>query len=139
MRRLRRRPEYLVKHGILIDTTHLLPLFGVDVGLSGYGEAFPRLLEEYRVYYTPLPLTEAKWIVLKISRMKPELSDKILLEYRKRLDTIISNDKLEETIMTNDVKEEVTDHLLRMGFARLLRQDDLCYSIPLQRYPFNQR
>ncbi len=105
----------MVKRKILLDTTYLLPLFGIDVGLSGYEVLFPRLLEEYRVYYTPLSLVESKLIVLKLSKMKPELSDKFLIEYRKGLDTIISNDKLEDTIITNGVIEEVADHLLRMG------------------------
>lgn len=100
---------------ILLDTVYLLPVFGVDVGLEGYGDLFPRLLEEFHVYYTPLSLVEAKWVILKLSKARPELSHRLLDEYRRGLEALLSDDRLGETVVTNGVIEEVADYLLEEG------------------------
>jgi len=51
---------------LMLDTTYLLPLFGIDVPLQRYSEIFPKLVTQYEVWYTPLSLVEAKWIILKL-------------------------------------------------------------------------
>jgi len=51
---------------LVLDTTYLLPIFGIDMRLKGFGELFPRLLASYAVLYNPVSLVEAKWIVLKL-------------------------------------------------------------------------
>ncbi len=105
----------MAKSRILLDTMYLLPVFGVDVGLEAYGDLFPRLLEEFHVYYTPLSLVEAKWVILKLSKAKRELSQRLLDEYRKGLEALLSDNRLRETVVTNGVIEEVADYLLELG------------------------
>ena len=105
----------MAKPVILLDTTYLLPVFGIDVGLDEYEALFPRLLEEFKVYYSPLSLVEAKWVVLRVSKAKPGISRRLLEEYRRGLEAIVSDSRLEETIVTNSVIEEAADYLLELG------------------------
>ena len=105
----------MAKPSVLLDTMYLLPVFGVDVGLDEYGSLFPRILEELHVYYSPLSLVEAKWVILKLSRMKPDASSRLLDEYRRGLEAILADNRLKETIITNSMIEEVADHLLEQG------------------------
>lgn len=105
----------MVKPRVLLDTTYLLPVFGVGIGLEGYEDKFPRLLEEFYIHYSPLSLIEAKWIILKLSKINPNISRRLLAEYRRGLEVVISDDRLRETITTNSVIEEVADHLLELG------------------------
>ncbi len=103
------------KESILLDTTYLLPLFGVSMGLEGYEELFPRLLGEYEVMYTPLSLVEAKWIILRLVKRRPEFRDELLREYRAGLETLMVDERLRPTVLTNGLIEDVADRLLGLG------------------------
>ena len=105
----------MARERILLDTTYLLPLFGIHLNLRGYEEMFPRLLGEFEVLYTPVSLVEAKWIILKLARRKPTLRDRLLREYRAGLDALMADERLRATVLTNSMIEDIADHLLGLG------------------------
>ena len=97
---------------LVLDTTYLLPIFGIDVRLKGFGELFPRLLASYAVLYNPVSLVEAKWIVLKLSGGDPSRKELLLKAYRLGLRALLSDRRLKQTGLTNPDVEEIADELL---------------------------
>jgi len=97
---------------LLLDTTYILPIFGVKVSLKNYEEMFPKLLEEYVVLYNPLSLVEAKWIILKLTRRVPSKRNLLLRAYRRGLEALLSDERLKNTILTDIKIEEIADRLL---------------------------
>ncbi|RLF03549.1 MAG: hypothetical protein DRK00_08680 [Thermoprotei archaeon] len=97
---------------LLLDTTYLLPIFGIKVGLRGYEEVFPKLIEEHAALYSPLSLVEAKWVVLKLARRSPSRRDALLEAYRLGLEALLSDKRLTMTEATSSKIEEVADKLL---------------------------
>lgn len=97
---------------LLLDTTYLLPVFGVGVGLRRYEELFPRLLERYFVLYNPVSVVEAKWIVLRLCRREPRRRADLLEAYRRGLRALLGDERLHQTPLTSPEIEEIADRLL---------------------------
>jgi hypothetical protein len=97
---------------LLLDTTYLLPAFGVAVRLKGFEERFPKLLERYSVSYNPISLVEAKWIVLKLARERAADRDSLLERYRLGLSVVLEDERLAQSSLTNEAVERVADWLL---------------------------
>ncbi len=93
---------------ILLDTSYILPLFGIDVDIDGLKENFPKVLREFEVYYSPLSLIEAKFIVLRLLKDGVNL----LEDYRIGLSSILNEDILKSTPLTSSEIEKVADKLL---------------------------
>lgn len=112
--RRRRKQEYTNKtkhtNGILLDTSYLLPILGIKVNLEDYDETFPLLLARFNVFYNPVSLVEAKWIALK--RYRKTGNTRILKRFSEGVESIILDDRLKETILTNSLIEETSDKLL---------------------------
>ena len=103
---------------LVLDTTYLLPIFGIGVGLEGFNELFPKLLSEHAVLYNPVSLVEAKWIVLKLAKRKPQKRDTLLERFRIGLEALLRDERLGQTELTNPDIEGVADLLLtRAGVA----------------------
>jgi len=117
---------------ILLDTTYLLPVFSVDVGLKGFKKYFPKLLVEHEVYYSPASLVEAKWIVLALVKRGVE---GLLEAYRVGLRALLSDVRLRQTPLTTPEVEEVADEALKEGlkdyFDRLLFATAACLDLVL--------
>lgn len=96
---------------LVLDTTYLLPIFGVSIKLPRFKEVFPQLLSRYRVLYNPGSIIEAKWIVLGLSKGRRERS-LTLARYRKGLKTLLFEERLVQTVLTSPEVEEVADKLL---------------------------
>jgi hypothetical protein len=97
---------------LVIDTSYLLPVFGVGLGFREYERRFPAVLRRYSVIYNPASLIEAKWIVLKMAREKPGSKDALLEAYRTGLKVLASIAELKQSAMTDYAIEEVADLLL---------------------------
>ena len=95
---------------LLLDTTYLLPVFGIDVGLARFETKFPRVLGEYDIRYNPVSLLEAKWIILKMSRRGDR--DKFLKRYRAGLRAIMTDKRISQTRFTDGAVELIADELL---------------------------
>lgn len=93
---------------ILLDTTYILPLLGVDVEVKGLKENFIKVLENYEVYYNPISLIETKFIVLQLLKNGVD----VLEDYKIGLNRILLEDRLKQTPLTNPEIETVADSLL---------------------------
>ncbi len=102
---------------LLLDITYLLPLLGIDVGLADYSRYFPVLHHYFEIYYSPVSLIEAKWIILKSIKRLRNQRDKIRLlrEYRIGLELIQKTPYYKETVISNSIIEETADRLWMMG------------------------
>lgn len=109
---------------LLLDTTYLLPAFGISVGLKGFQLRFTELLDSYSVLYNPVSLVESKWAVLKKAREDRPNRGALLGAFRTGLKVIESDGRLRETPLTSESVEEVGDQLLADGlkdyFDRLI-------------------
>ena len=103
---------------LVLDTTYLLPIFGIGVKLEGFDDLFSELLIEYTVLYNPVSLVEAKWIVLKLTKREPQKRDVLLRRFRIGLEALLRDKRLGQTELTNPDIEEIADLLLtRAGVA----------------------
>jgi PIN domain nuclease of toxin-antitoxin system len=100
---------------LLLDSTYLLPIFGVSVGLGDFRSRFTRLLDSFSVVYNPVSLVESKWAVLKKAREDPARRGSLLEAYRRGLKVLESDGRLKETRLTSDVVEAVADELSAKG------------------------
>lgn len=97
---------------LLLDTTYLLPAFGVAVRLKGFEERFPELLETHRVGYNPVSLVEAKWIILRLGRERALERGALLERYRLGLRVVLADDRLRQSSLTSEEVERIADGLL---------------------------
>jgi hypothetical protein len=97
---------------ILLDTTYLLPIFGVKLEYRDFEANFPNALEKYSVRYNPVSLIEAKWTVLRISRRNRDKRDVLLQSFRTGLMSLERDKRFQATAFTNDTIEESSDILL---------------------------
>jgi len=97
---------------LLLDTTYLLPIFGVSVKLKDYNVLFPKLINKYSIFYNPVSLIEAKWIVIGLSRRKPSIREVLLSRFREGLRAILGDERFSQTVLTNSEVEEIADELL---------------------------
>ncbi len=97
---------------LLLDTTYLLPIFGLKIDLSNFQTNFSRLLTTYSVLYNPISLVEAKWVLLRLARREPRRRSEFLQRYRMGLKALVSDSRLKQTSLTDDVVETIADKLL---------------------------
>jgi hypothetical protein len=97
---------------LLLDTTYILPAFGIGVQLDGFDERFPKVLEKHSASYNPISLVEAKWVVLKLSRQHAADRGKLLERYRLGLRVLLGDARLKQTALTSETVERVADGLL---------------------------
>jgi len=103
---------------LLLDTTYLLPTFGVAMQLEGFEERFPRVLQTHDVRYNPISLVEAKWVVLKLSRQRAAIRGKMLERYRLGLKVLLADERFKQTDLTSEAVERVADGLLVDSHAK---------------------
>ena len=97
---------------LVLDTTYLLPIFGIGVELEGFETLFPQLLGKYEVLYNPLSVVEAKWISLRLGRDDPSMREGLLAAFTKGLKALLGDERLKQTELTNPEIEETADILL---------------------------
>ena len=62
---------------VFLDTTYLLPLFGVDIGLSKAEEAMlQKIIDEFYPMINSLSLLEVKWKILHFSKKNKRILDR---------------------------------------------------------------
>ena len=69
----------------LLDTSFLLPVFGVDIDVPDVRNQLLRLSRKFTLLINSLSILEAKWIILKLSRRKPE----VLESFRDGLNLVV--------------------------------------------------
>jgi hypothetical protein len=95
---------------LLLDSSYLFPIFGVELEYHDFGSAFSKLLDRYSVKYNPVSLIEVKWYTLR--QMKKRGKGDLLFSYRRGLTSLQKDQRLESTQLTNDKIEELSDTLL---------------------------
>lgn len=112
MKKLKRKIMSMDK--ILLDTTYLLPIFGINVNLKNFENHFPKLLTTSDVLYTSISIVEAKWVILRLTKKTHESNDrkKILNAYRIGLRILFGDGRLTHTNLTNPDIEEIADQLM---------------------------
>jgi hypothetical protein len=97
---------------LLLDTTYLLPAFGVQMQLEGFEERFPKVLKTYSVSYNPISLVEAKWVILRLGRKRAADRGELIERYRLGLKVLLADERLKQTSLTSEAVERVADGLL---------------------------
>lgn len=98
---------------LLLDSTYLLPIFGISLELQDFESVFTRLPDNYVVKYNPVSLIETKWTVIRRSRKMKDRREELLQSYRQGLVSIQQRDSsLQSTSLTNEAIEEFSDVLL---------------------------
>lgn len=112
---------------LLLDSSYLFPIFGIELEYRNFESVFSSLPEKYLVKYNPVSLIEAKWYVLRKSKKHRGRLDTLLQSYRTGLVSLLRDKRLESTPLTNELIEELSDSLLSK-FALRDYFDRLIYS-----------
>ena len=109
-------------HNVIVDTSYLLPLFGIDVKTKIKLE---EILEEYgKVYYNPISLIEAKWVMYRIVKRGLISLKEARSDYREGLEALLRDRRFIQTQLTSPEVEDIADELEDMGlkdyFDRLI-------------------
>ena len=96
---------------LLLDSSYLLPIFGVGLEYRDFELVFPKLADQYSIRYNPVSIIEAKWYVLKQIKKKKANED-LLQSYRRGLSSLERDQTLKSTPLTNEKIEELSDALL---------------------------
>ena len=108
----------MVGEDLLLDTTYLLPILGIRMSLKGFSELFPKLLDDYTVFYNPVSLVEAKWVVLRLAKKEPQKRGALLKRFRTGLEALLRDKRLVQSELTSPSVEEIADLLLiEVGLA----------------------
>jgi predicted nucleic acid-binding protein len=97
---------------LLLDTTYILPLFGLKVNLRDFNANFPMLMSKFLTSYNPIALVESKWIILKLIKKNPSKREDLLEAYRVGMNTLMNDHRLRQTMLTDQRTEEIADNLL---------------------------
>ncbi|MGI0084963.1 MAG: PIN domain-containing protein [Nitrososphaerales archaeon] len=97
---------------LVLDTTYLLPIFGLESRLPHFNDSFRRLLTDYEVRYNPVSLLEAKWLVLRLAKKKRGDLETFLKYYREGIGAIEKEEKIRQTAFTDENVEELSDKVL---------------------------
>lgn len=77
-------------------------------------------MRKFEVYYQPVSIVEAKFVVLKLLRSGVD----VLEDYRRGLECLLSEESMRPTPLTSSEVEELSDELLKLGlrdyFDRML-------------------
>lgn len=99
----------------LLDTTYLLPFFGIRIRPRGPRESVPQLVASGRsLLYHPLSLVEAKWVVLALERRG--LSG-VRTRFLAGLDALLMDKRWAAAPLTSHAIEADADSLLDEGLA----------------------
>ncbi len=99
---------------LLLDSSYLFPVFGIELEYRNFASTFSKLRERYSVKYNPVSLIEAKWYVLRKSKKKDDAvhENSLLQSYRTGVLSLERDKTLQSTLLTNDQIEEISDALL---------------------------
>ncbi|MDH2899925.1 MAG: hypothetical protein PXY39_03045 [archaeon] len=112
---------------LLLDSSYLFPIFGIELEYRNFESLFSNLTEKYVVKYNPASLIEAKWYVLRKSKKERGWADALFQSYRRGLLSLQRDKRIESTSLTNERIEELADSLLTK-FAIKDYFDRLIYS-----------
>lgn len=124
----------------MLDTTYLLPIFGVSTKLEEFDSKFPKIVERFQVLYNETSLIEAKWTVLAFLKREKRVETKkeVLNAYAAGLETLASPEKRLKnisTLMSAQVERIADALLLSLGvrdyFDRLLYASAAVYGATL--------
>ena len=97
---------------LFLDTSYLLPVFGVKLEYRDFEIVFARLHERFTVMYSPISLVEVKLVILKHSRKSPDQRDRLFQSFRRGLLSLEGDARIHSSVLTNDRIEELSDALL---------------------------
>jgi len=100
---------------VLIDTTFLLPLFGIETEKFTKKDFEQLLGFETEFFYNPISLVEIKWVILKITSRDKRKNKYFREIYNETLDYLMSSDELKPTVLLNKEISELEDKLFDYG------------------------
>ncbi len=114
----------------LLDTTYLLPFFGIEIRVEQVRQHLSHLLASgRRMLYHPLSLVEAKWVILSMERTgKPSLRASFI----EGLDALLADKRFKSFPLTSKSVEENADRLLDEGLKDYFDRMLACTAYSLQ-------
>ncbi len=99
----------------LLDTTYLLPLFGIEIEVHAAKKHLSKLLSlDNNILYHPLSLVEAKWVILALERRQP---NSLRARFTEGLEILLEDGRFEQSPITSPSVEHNADRLLEEGLS----------------------
>jgi predicted nucleic acid-binding protein len=97
---------------LLLDSSYLLPIFGIRLEYLNFETVFPQLSKSCVVKYNPVSLIEAKWAIIRRTVKLKDLRKALFQNYRQGIFSLQRDSSIGSTILTNSEIEELSDQLL---------------------------
>ncbi len=101
---------------LLLDTTYVMPLAGIETERFGAGD-FAELcsVEGVRLLLSPASLIEVKWLIIRETRGQPELRERLRRRYRDMLSFVLYGGAIELVPLLDEGIDEDENRLLDLG------------------------
>ena len=113
-----------MKNKILIDTTYLLPLFGIEIEKFSLQNMQYLLEVDAEVIYNPISLIEIKWVILKLTKKNKKTLKQMRETYNETLEYLTTTDEIKQTpLITPEIsqlEDKLNDHGIKDCFDRII-------------------
>lgn len=102
---------------IFIDTTYLMPLFGLETSTNRLKEDLLKYFsnKDYTFYYQMVSITEIKWIIIKRARNDEDLRDNLEIAFSDALRFLENTENIIAYPFDSDVINDISFELERYG------------------------
>ncbi|MFQ6120974.1 MAG: hypothetical protein ACE5KE_13955 [Methanosarcinales archaeon] len=98
---------------ITLDTTYILPLFGIEINIPNFKEEFKELLSsDYGIFINFVSIIEAKWKILKEMKYQAEKSEELKQRFKEGLLSITKSGRFEMVLYDIDIDDIATKFYL---------------------------
>lgn len=102
---------------IFIDTTYLMPLFGLETSTNRLKEDLLKYFsnKDYTFYYQMVSIIEIKWIIIKRARNDEDLRDNLEIAFSDALRFLENTENIIAYPFDSDVINDISFELERYG------------------------
>ena len=104
-----------MKNKILIDTTYLLPLFGIEIEKFNLRDIQSLLEVDAEIIYNSISLIEIKWIILKLAKKNKKTLEQMRDTYNETLEYLSASDEIKQTPLITPKIIRLEDKLSDLG------------------------
>lgn len=103
---------------IFLDTTFLMPLFGLETSINNLSKQFKTIIEDssLRFMYSPISFIEIKWQIIKLGRQGKD-RDKLEELFSNTLGTLKYEDVFISVNLDNPTINSISYELQKMGHS----------------------
>lgn len=102
----------------VLDSSYILPLFGVDIDIKGFRESFRGInFSKAEFYVSTCSFIEIKWIIYHLIKNAPEKKDMLFQDYQEGLIYVTKSKQLELVTFYNIEVDVISNKVRDIGLT----------------------